>query len=102
MLSVLPGHVEIAHLIGALRAYELADGEWKCVNHGVLEAAGGAGRVALTFGKMTEGVRMACKDASGVYSSEVTMAAGDDAAVERFPCVHIAPNLDELKRWLKV
>ena len=67
-----------------LRAYELSDGEWKCVNHGVLEAAGGAGRVALTFGKMTEGVRMACKDASGVFSSEVTMAAGDDAAAMTF------------------
>lgn len=23
-------------------------------------------------------------------------------AFDRFPCVHIAPNLDELKRWLKV
>lgn len=67
-----------------LRAYELADGEWNCAEHGVLEAAGGAGRVALTFGKMTEGVRMACKDASGVYSSEVTMAAGDDAASMTF------------------
>ncbi len=67
-----------------LRAYELSDGEWNCAEHGVLEAAGGAGRVALTFGKMTEGVRMACKDAAGIFSSEVTMAAGDDAASMTF------------------
>ena len=67
-----------------LRAYELSDGEWNCAEHGVLEAAGGAGRVALTFGKMTEGVRMACKDAAGIFSSEVTMAAGDDAAAMTF------------------
>ena len=61
-----------------LRAYELSDGEWNCAEHGVLEAAGGAGRVALTFGKM------AGKDAAGIFSSEVTMAAGDDAASMTF------------------
>ncbi len=63
-----------------LRAYELSDGEWECVNHSVREASDGAGRIALTFGKMTEGVRMACKDSAGLLSSEFTMEAADGAA----------------------
>jgi len=67
-----------------LRAYELADGAWNCVVHAAREGFDGPGRVALSFGKMTEGVRMACKDAAGIFSSEVTMAAGDDAASMTF------------------
>ncbi|MDE6261532.1 MAG: hypothetical protein K2M42_11890 [Oscillospiraceae bacterium] len=58
-----------------LRAYELVNGEWECVTHGAQEAANGTGRIALTFGKMTEGGRMACKDSSGVFAQEFTMKA---------------------------
>ena len=60
-----------------LRAYELAGNDWNCVVHGAVEAANGAGRVALTFGKIAEGVRMAYSDGSGLFSREFTMEAGD-------------------------
>lgn len=60
-----------------LRAYELVDGAWNCVKHGACEAADGAGRTALTFGKMTEGVRMAYKDTTGVFAQEFAMEAED-------------------------
>lgn len=64
-----------------LRAYELAGNEWNCVVHGAVEAANGEGRVALTFGKMAEGVRMAYSDGSGIYSREFTMEAGDISGI---------------------
>lgn len=60
-----------------LRAYELADGAWNCVKHSACEAADGAGRIALTFGRMTEGVRMAYKDTTGTFAQEFAMEAAD-------------------------
>lgn len=64
-----------------LRAYELADGAWTCVSHGAHETQDGAGRIALTFGKMTEGVRMADRDGKGTFAQEFTMEAGDAAGM---------------------
>lgn len=64
-----------------LRAYELADGEWSCVTHSAYETVEGGGRIALTFGKMTEGVRMAHKDGAGLGSQEFTMEAGDTSGM---------------------
>ncbi len=60
-----------------LRAYELADGAWNCVVHAAREGFDGPGRVALSFGKMTEGVRMAYQDETGALSREFVMEAGD-------------------------
>lgn len=60
-----------------LRAYELVDGAWKCVAHSAYETVDGEGRIALTFGKMTEGVRMAHRDGTGLGSKEFAMEAGD-------------------------
>lgn len=60
-----------------LRAYELVDGEWNCVVHGAHETADGRGRIALTFGKMTEGARMADQDVKGSFAREFAMEAGD-------------------------
>ena len=54
-----------------LRAYELTDGEWNCVAHSAYETVDGGGRIALTFGKMTEGVRMAHKDGAGLGRGRV-------------------------------
>lgn len=64
-----------------LRAYELVDGEWDCVVHGAHGATDGGGRIALTFGKMTDGGRMACKDGSGVFSQDFVMEPGDTSGM---------------------
>ncbi|MBD5133712.1 MAG: hypothetical protein HDT38_04475 [Clostridiales bacterium] len=64
-----------------LRAYELADGDWDCVVHGAHGATDGEGRIALTFGKMTDGGRMACKDGSGVFSQDFVMEPGDTSGM---------------------
>lgn len=64
-----------------LRAYELVGNDWNCVVQGAVEAVDGTGRVALTFGKMAEGVRMAYSDGSGIYSREFTMEAGDISGI---------------------
>ena len=64
-----------------LRAYELVDGAWNCVVHSAYETVGGEGRIALTFGKMTEGVRMAHRDGAGLGAQEFTMEAGDAAGM---------------------
>lgn len=64
-----------------LRAYELSDGEWDCVAHSAYETVDGEGRIALTFGKMTEGVRMAHRDGTGIGSHEFAMEAGDTSGM---------------------
>ncbi|MCM1440916.1 MAG: hypothetical protein NC131_17205 [Roseburia sp.] len=42
-----------------LRAYQLAGNEWSCVTDASRAFTDAAGRLVLTFGKMTDGVRMA-------------------------------------------
>lgn len=43
-----------------LNVYELVDGDWKLIQGGGgAELAGSKGRIALTFGKITDGVRLA-------------------------------------------
>lgn len=81
-----------------LRAYELAGNDWNCVVHGAVEAANGAGRVALTFGKMAEGVRMAYSDGSGIYSREFTMEAGDISGITFATSALTGPTPIELDR----
>jgi len=62
-----------------LRAYELMEGGWECVAHPVSGFTDPTGRLALTFGKMTEGVRMACLSKSGSLSTEFVMEADENA-----------------------
>jgi len=62
-----------------LRAYELVEGDWECVAHPVSGFTDPTGRLALTFGKMTEGVRMACRSKSGSLSMEFVMEADENA-----------------------
>lgn len=64
-----------------LNVYELVDGEW-----GHLPGGGGTGlsegngRIALTFGKMTEGVRLAIQAGEANYSTFVQIEPGDDVS----------------------
>lgn len=64
-----------------LNVYELEDGAWSHVpgggGIGLLE---GNGRIALTFGKMTEGVRLAVQAKEANYSTSVQIEPGDDVS----------------------
>lgn len=64
-----------------LNVYELEDGAWRHVpgggGIGLLE---GNGRIALTFGKMTEGVRLAVQAKEANYSTSVQIEPGDDVS----------------------
>lgn len=64
-----------------LNVYELEDGAWSHVpgggGIGLLE---GNGRIALTFGKMTEGVRLAVQAKEATYSTSVQVEPGDDVS----------------------
>lgn len=81
-----------------LRAYELTDGEWKCTVHGACGAADGGGRVALTFGKMTEGGRMAYKDGSGLFAQDFAMEAGDTSGMTFATSTMTGPSPIELEQ----
>ena len=52
-----------------LTAYELVNGEWMDVAAEVHPFSDTSGRIALTFGKMTDGVQTAVQSASGANSS---------------------------------
>lgn len=65
--------------------YELAGGEWNRIQGG-----GGAdlsaenGRVALTFGRMTDGVRLAFQTDGQIMSSTIQPEPGDDVSAMTF------------------
>lgn len=51
------------------RAYELEDGNWVDIATQVYPFSDAVGRIALTFGKMPDGVKMAVQSESGTNSS---------------------------------
>jgi len=61
--------------------YELVDGEWELLQGGGgSEVAGGKGRIALTFGKIPEGVRMALQTEGTNVSTSFQPEPGDDVS----------------------
>lgn len=64
-----------------LDAYELADGSWsRLPGGGGMGLSEGNGRLALTFGKMTEGVRLAVQADGENYASSVQIEPEDDVS----------------------
>ena len=64
-----------------LNAYELVDGEWSHLpGGGGAGLSSGSGRIALAFGKMTEGVRLAIQADGENYSASVQVEPGDDVS----------------------
>lgn len=64
-----------------LRAYELVDGEWQAKAAASRTFTDAKGRLALTFGKMTEGVRIAWQSENCGGGMEFTMEAGDTSGL---------------------
>ncbi len=64
-----------------LQVYELVDGEWS-----LLQSPGGAGlsaengRIALSFGKLTDGARVAIQCDGQVFSNEFRIEPADDVS----------------------
>ena len=63
-----------------LRAYELVDGDWADIATQVYPFSDAAGRIALTFGKMPDGVRAAVQGESGTNSSSFAPVVEGDAS----------------------
>lgn len=63
-----------------LTACELVDGDWSTIaqDRGAFTAS--EGRIALTFGKMTDGVKTAVQSASGTGTNEYTPIPADDVS----------------------
>ncbi len=65
--------------------YELENGEWKLLQGGGgTEVAGGKGRIALTFGKIPEGVRLALQAEGANVSTFFQPEPGDDVSAMAF------------------
>lgn len=68
-----------------LRVYELVDGAWSHLpGGGDVGLSHGDGRIALTFGKMTEGVRLAIQEDGANYSASAQIEPGDDVSAMTF------------------
>lgn len=63
-----------------LTAYELVGGNWADVSSTVCPVSDASGRIALTFGKMTDRVTMAEQSASGTGSTSFIPATEDDVS----------------------
>lgn len=63
-----------------LTAYELADNGWRDIAMEVQPVSEAGGRVALTFGRMTDGVKTAVQSASGTSSNFFTPVPEDDVS----------------------
>lgn len=65
--------------------YELVGGEWNRVQGGGgAELSAESGRIALTFGKMTDGVRLAFQTEGQLMSSSIQPEPGDDVSAMTF------------------
>lgn len=63
-----------------VNVYELIDGEWSRVPGGAeVGLWAGSGRMVLTFGKMTEGVRLVVQ-ADGIFSTSFQVTPEDDVS----------------------
>lgn len=67
-----------------IRAYELSDGEWAVKSESSRSFTDAAGRLALTFGKMTDGVRAAWQSENHSGGMSFTMEAADDVSAMNF------------------
>lgn len=63
-----------------LAIYELVDGEWKASFLGQEAFLDADGRLALSFGKLTEGVRVAVQSEGGSTARSFTIRPEEDAA----------------------
>ena len=63
-----------------LTVYELTDGAWHDVAAEVHPFSDAGGRIALTFGKMTDGVQTTVQGASGTNSSSFAPVPEDDVS----------------------
>lgn len=65
--------------------YELVDGAWSPIQGGKGERlSAGTGRLALTFGKITDGLRAACQTEGQVTSASIQPEPGDDVSAMTF------------------
>ena len=65
--------------------YELVGGEWNRIQGGGgAELSAESGRIALTFGKMTDGVRLAFQTEGQIMSSSIQPEPGDDVSAMTF------------------
>lgn len=63
-----------------LTTYELTDGDWKVIAQERGALTDSEGRIALTFGKMTDGVKAAVQSASGTGTNSYTPTPEDDVS----------------------
>ena len=63
-----------------LTAYELVDGDWSVIAQERGAFTDPEGRIALTFGKVTDGVRTAVQSASGTGTNSYTPIPEDDVS----------------------
>lgn len=63
-----------------LAVYELADGDWSPIAQDCRAFPDPEGRIALTFGKVTDGVTTAVQSASGGGSNTYAPTPGDDVS----------------------
>lgn len=79
-----------------LRAYELENGGWRELSTQAQPFSDPAGRIALTFGKMPEGVKMAVQSESGVaIDSFAPVLEGDPSAMTYATSVLTGPSAIE-------
>lgn len=63
-----------------LTVYELVEGDWRDIAMEVQPVSETGGRIALTFGRMTDGVKTAVQSASGTSSNSFTPVPEDDVS----------------------
>lgn len=64
--------------------YELTDGDWKPLFQGREAFLDSTGRIALSFGKLTEGVDMAVQSEGGYVTRSFTVEAKDDVSITAY------------------
>lgn len=64
--------------------YELVDGDWSRLQGGGAGLTAENGRIALTFGKMTDGVRLASQTEGQIISTSIQPEPGDDVSAMTF------------------
>lgn len=67
-----------------LRAYELVDGEWEVKAESSRTFTDAKGRLVLTFGRMTDGVRIAWQSENHSGGMDFAMVAADDVSAMNF------------------
>lgn len=77
--------------------YELVDGDWSLIwDAGGMGLASESGRIALTFGKLTDGVRLAVQSDGQVSSGEFKIEPADDISAMAFGTSTLDANPTEV------